>query len=923
MKKIRVPFIADPADRAAGYVAETGLSPSELLLVTPTQRFKTYFADAMLRRTGTGSCVLPRMATSKNLLQDLAAETGCQLANESERLLMLHRACAGSELLGAIVPSDALNDYRQFRVLAGTLLNSFHELAGEEIDVRALMRRAADAAGPGGGSPGSAAGENDLRGRRLHALCDLYLRYGQVQQERGVYDGCFLYPRVTGELVRRYTAPYRRVVLIAPLALTGFERRVYGEIDDRLVALYQDTDQYDFSSIMTMSDAAEAGDRGGGTGRGTPVSGGTGRAGPESVSGTGNGEPKVGRFEASSRVEEVMICQSLVRKALEEVEAHQVAVVNIDSLACEMLYDALQSAGIEVNISEGLPAARSALHRFLTLVRGFFSTGGETRFFLELIRNELFLDLCGGPEAGWSGTAREYRELKNRLVESRTFTVTLSSAPVRENPFLADALAVLRGLYRSGSFRELHESLLGIFSRLRSGRTYQYHAVRRLLLEAVLELIDLESGEERIPLGRNPFEVLLQQAASLRYPVLGSMRGGVQIVGLLETRGICFDTVLVPGFNEGFFPVQSNSDLFISVADRRNLGIGTFLEREELEFYYLKRIVDSSRRSFLLSLKGGGGEYDVPSRFGVLIGGTGLDAGDLELPVALQEGAAPPPGDRRDLPVLTGPVSSFSRMDIDRIKRCQVQYYIARVLGLPEPLEPAGEVEPQVIGKLVHHLFHRLYRDVDFERGAPSLEDLRDRFRELFGSVCREGLFPTREEVLTRAILENNLLACLRSDARRFAEGFMPLTGLMERELEAGIGGDGAGLVLRGRIDRVDRTPEGEYVVLDYKTGAIPDIKDHLEEREFAQVQLACYGLLFARTHPGAAVRALSYFDVNRYSTVVPVLQGEDVPGYLERFERHLVSLVRELHQGELDLARDQKNCAFCPYDMLCRIREP
>ncbi|MFW6180820.1 MAG: RecB family exonuclease, partial [Spirochaetota bacterium] len=273
-----------------------------------------------------------------------------------------------------------------------------------------------------------------------------------------------------------------------------------------------------------------------------------------------------------------------------------------------------------------------------------------------------------------------------------------------------------------------------------------------------------------------------------------------------------------------------------------------------------------------------------------------------------------------DQPVLAVPPSSFSRLDIDRIKRCPVQYYIARVLGIPEPLEPAEEIEPRDVGGLAHELLHRLYREVDFRRNPPTYRELQERMDDLFGSVFPEGLFPSREEALARAILKKNLLACLRYDARRFARGYRPLAELMERELEFRLDD---GPVLKGRIDRVDRTPDGEYVVLDYKTGAVPDARDHLEERDFRQVQLAFYGLLFTRTHPGAVVRALSYFDLTRFSAEIPVVEGEEVPGYLERFERHLVHVIDGLHRGELGLATDPQACAFCPYPLVCRRGEP
>ena len=74
----------------------------------------------------------------------------------------------------------------------------------------------------------------------------------------------------------------------------------------------------------------------------------------------------------------------------------------------------------------------------------------------------------------------------------------------------------------------------------------------------------------------------------------------------------------------------------------------------------------------------------------------------------------------------------------------------------------------------------------------------------------------------------------------------------------------GRSVSLRGKIDRIDVTPDGELVAYDYKTGSTPGTGDSLDGHAF---QLPAYLLMAGQALDGEAVGA-SYYQVNPDSSI-------------------------------------------------------
>jgi len=176
--------------------------------------------------------------------------------------------------------------------------------------------------------------------------------------------------------------------------------------------------------------------------------------------------------------------------------------------------------------------------------------------------------------------------------------------------------------------------------------------------------------------------------------------------------------------------------------------------------------------------------------------------------------------------------------------------------------------------------------------------------------------------VVLKRLLQYNLEQVIERDQERFQKGFRVCSKYIEREFQVKIG-EGKKYTLRGRIDRIDRTPEGKYMIIDYKTGSIPEKADHFPEKGFAEVQLGFYGLLFKKAYYQEKIDSLCYYDLTGTNDLVTIIDNEEIDTYLVDFETYLLEYLGELNQkSELSLTENYKNCDYCSYHSICRVYE-
>jgi DNA helicase-2/ATP-dependent DNA helicase PcrA len=232
----------------------------------------------------------------------------------------------------------------------------------------------------------------------------------------------------------------------------------------------------------------------------------------------------------------------------------------------------------------------------------------------------------------------------------------------------------------------------------------------------------------------------------------------------------------------------------------------------------------------------------------------------------------------------------LSASDIDTYRICPLKYKFARVFRIPQ--EPTIH---QRFGIVLHQVLDRFHTG-----GGGTLEELMDLFE---ASWRRGGFGDSDDELQFRARAVDALRRYWELDRSSDAEPVW-----FERSFAFRLGPH----LLRGRVDRVDRRPDGSYELIDYKTGKAKTESDLRED-----VQLSLYQM-GARESWRLETSAQSY---------LYVLTGEKVPvehseEELERVRGTVAEIADGILRQDFEPTPSYEVCSFCDYRIICPAAE-
>lgn len=385
--------------------------------------------------------------------------------------------------------------------------------------------------------------------------------------------------------------------------------------------------------------------------------------------------------------------------------------------------------------------------------------------------------------------------------------------------------------------------------------------------------------DENLSLG-NLIDLFLLEISRIK---LDDVRGGkVTVMGLLESRGLQFDGVIIPDFNDDLVPKRSSGEMFLNSALRARAGLISHADRENLQRFYYDGLLRGAKKSAICYLQS---VEKLPSRF--------LKSFEVQQDAEFsQEDYLRLFGREEFKPALCGqedPVArhdffaeelSFSRLDT--FLECKRKYYYRYVFGLKEALK-FGE-DNALLGKILHTSFQRLY-----ERAGMKFS--MQKFRSIYSKLAREA-------------------GIARFDAELELKAVEKLAGLLEGHeqiwsfsgSEVSLKGELDGVRLSGRIDRIDEDKTGRKFIIDYKRGSA---KKHMEK-----FQLTFYRALLAQECECA------YLSLKDCAFAAP---GDKTPS-LENLRETLSSIGKEF-ASEVAFTRTEavQSCEYCDYKIICK----
>jgi len=345
---------------------------------------------------------------------------------------------------------------------------------------------------------------------------------------------------------------------------------------------------------------------------------------------------------------------------------------------------------------------------------------------------------------------------------------------------------------------------------------------------------------------------------STKVPFHGEPAEGVQIMGVLETRNLDFEQMLVLSASDEFMPKTSASVSFIPYNVRKAYGLTVADDQVAIYAYYFYRMLQRARSATLCYnfATDDHGQREM-SRFMMQLLVSGHNKVERrELSVEAVASGEPMGQVEKTAEVMDilRQRTTFSATELGQYMRCPLKYYFVNVLGLREPESDEDEIENTDFGTIFHYSMETIYRQLTDNLSRPTVTASQiSAFLKQKGAVERivdrafaDKFFYRGEQsggeaaAKSRRLPELNGLQVINHSAvcayvRRTLQSDMAtapfaVVGLEERGLDFQVAlPDGSMLKLKGSIDRLDEMTDADgtrYLrVVDYKTGRYNDKK--------------------------------------------------------------------------------------------------
>ncbi len=461
-------------------------------------------------------------------------------------------------------------------------------------------------------------------------------------------------------------------------------------------------------------------------------------------------------------------------------------------------------------------------------------------------------------------------------------------------------------------------------------------------------------------------KLIVQLVNATAIPFHGEPAEGVQVMGILETRNIDFDHVLVLSCNEGNMPKGINDSSFIPYSIRKVHGLTTVDNKVSVYAYYFYNLIQrASDVTLVYNNSTENGHTGEMSRFMLqLMVEGGFDIRRL----SLQTGQSLIPSKAADIAknaavmeVLDG-MKYISPTSINRYMRCPLQFYYSNVAGIKEPEDDDfDEMGSRIFGNVFHAASEFLYKSLGSADGTVTADsiDYAVKHKELIGRIVDEAFAEavfekdTKKRVdynglqlINREVIIRYLCRLLEIDRELAPFKITDVETSVYAELTLSTSAGERRINIGGRIDRLDQVFDKAACcerlrVIDYKTGRFPKKKINtvgdvfsmpIEPGKHADYYLQTMLYAMAVRHDrklnpqglpvSPALLFIQHTAEDGYDPTLVIGKDRvaDIAEVEEDFVNGLTSVVSDIFDPTKPFSPvdDKSICSLCPYAALC-----
>ncbi|MFK7811460.1 MAG: PD-(D/E)XK nuclease family protein [Maribacter sp.] len=393
---------------------------------------------------------------------------------------------------------------------------------------------------------------------------------------------------------------------------------------------------------------------------------------------------------------------------------------------------------------------------------------------------------------------------------------------------------------------------------------YRFHT----LFNQILELVQKHSFINDLKSLQSLYAELL---SSETVDFQGDPLDGLQIMGMLESRNLDFETVIITSVNEGILPSGKSNNSFIPFDLKTSLGLPTFKEKDAVYTYHFYRLLQRAKNIHIIYntepdvLEGGEKSRLIsqlltdPNKENDIVAKVATPA--IEPIIQTLQSFKKDPGLMQL--IQNHAEKGFSPTSFSNYIRNPIDFYKRNLLGIDDTLEVEETIAANTFGTIVHDTLEDLYTPflgeyLSSESLTLAKKIIQKLVKKHFTKSYMDGDITRGRNLIAYNVILRYLENYIDSEITEAKNHQIKILGIEEKlNIKLEIPEIDFPVVLKGKLDRIDQK-DGMLRIIDYKTGKVEsknveivNWEEITTEYDYSKAfQLLCYALMYNDKNP-------------------------------------------------------------------------
>jgi len=436
----------------------------------------------------------------------------------------------------------------------------------------------------------------------------------------------------------------------------------------------------------------------------------------------------------------------------------------------------------------------------------------------------------------------------------------------------------------------------------------------------------------------------------LKVPFSGEPLKGLQVMGLLETRQIDFENVILLSANEGFLPSAGSENSYIPYTLRKVFGMPVSDDEASITAYYFYRLLQRAKNIYIVfnteteTGTKGKSRFIYQLNYELCKANKSAKIKEILLTPEISFTERIPVKIEKSEEILSviENLPNYSASSLSKYIGCPLAFYFSKIAGIENRKEISESMDDKDFGSAYHYIMSYVYKDfVNNELKKSDFKAILDSFISDYDKIFSETIKHIyskeniSQEFLPRNLIYKEILKelvenTINEDSKKAPFKIIGLEKRFERNINALINNKMLKIKIKGFIDRIEKK-DGIVMITDYKTGNAKILKynDKTRETYFEKLkesndkehslQALMYSYLF-KEYSNEKLNAGMYYLRGNSKGLITIAEDTISDEIIKGFEAMLKDIIEEIGNSDIPFVQteDEKICKWCEYSGIC-----